>query len=152
MTSRLAFSLSLSLSLLLATAATLAAQDGEVRLEGLQGGQLTEEALGRGRHIVVFWTTWSPRGRDIVERANALVGEFGSDVVTVNFQEDAADVRSFLAGKRLRAPVYLDTDGALSKKYRVNSAPWLLVLDGGRVAYSDNLPADAATAIRQALQ
>lgn len=138
------------LLLLVATAAILPAQ-AELRLSGLGGGELSEAELSRGSHIVVFWTTWSPRGRDIAERVNALVDGFGNRVVTVNFQEDAAAVRSFLAGKSLRAPVYLDTSGALSKKYRVNSAPWLLLLQDGRVVYSENLPADAEAVIRRTL-
>lgn len=146
MTKRLA----LWLLLLVATAAVLPAQ-GELRLSGLSGGELTDAELERGSHIVVFWTTWSPRGRDIVERVNGLVDGFGNRVVTVNFQEDAADVRSFLAGKNLRASVYLDTSGALSKKYHVNSAPWLVLLEDGRVVYSENLPADADAVIRRTL-
>ncbi|MGH9465150.1 MAG: TlpA family protein disulfide reductase [Thermoanaerobaculia bacterium] len=140
-----------SLLLLLATAAALPAQQAELRLPGLSGGALTDAELARGSHIVVFWTTWSPRGRDIVARVNELVDGFGERVVTVNFQEDAADVRSFLAGKNLRAPVYLDSTGALSKKYRVNSAPWLVLLQDGRLAYSESLPAEAAAVIRRAL-
>ncbi len=141
-----------ALSFLLAAAMVSAvAAQGELRLSGLGGGELTEAELGRGTHVVVFWTSWSPRGRDIVERVNELVEGFGNRVVTVNFQEDAGAVRAFLAGKRLRAPVYLDTQGALSKKYRVNSAPWLLVLQDGRATLSENLPADAAAAVRRAL-
>ncbi len=137
--------------LLLCTSVLPLAGQAEIRLPGLSGGELTEGELGRGSHVIVFWTTWSPRGRDIVTRANALVEAWGPRVKTVNFQEDAADVRSFLAGQSLRAPVFLDTSGALAKKYHVNSAPWLLVLKDGRTAFSERLPADADAVIRQIL-
>lgn len=143
--------LALSLLLLLLGAAALRAQQAELRLAGLSGGELSEGELANGSHVVVFWTTWSPRGRGIVERVNQLVASFGDRVVAVNFQEDAADVRSFLAGKGLRAPVYLDSNGALAKKYRVNSAPWMVLLQEGRVAYSENLPADADAVVRRIL-
>jgi hypothetical protein len=144
--------LAFALALLLGTAAELRGQPAELRLAGLDGGALSEGELARGTHVVVFWTTWSPRGRDIVERVNALVDDFGSRVVTVDFQEDAADVRAFLAGKGLRAPVFLDTTGELSKKYRVNAAPWLVVLEDGSVALSESLPPDAGAAVRRALE
>lgn len=139
------------LMLLLAAAVSPAAAQ-EIRLAGLAGGELTDGELQRGSHVLVFWTTWSPRGRDIVERVNGLAAAFGERVATVNFQEDAADVRAFLAGQSLRAPVFLDTAGALSKKYRVNGAPWLVVLKDGAVAFSERLPADADPVVRQALQ
>ena len=104
--------------------------------------------------MVVFFTTWSPRGRDVVERVNAIDARWkgSARVVTVNFQEEAADVRSFLAGQRLAVPVYLDTSGALSKKYRVNSAPWLLVVRDGRTAYSERLPNDPDAVLGEILR
>ncbi|MEZ5331749.1 MAG: TlpA disulfide reductase family protein [Thermoanaerobaculia bacterium] len=145
--------LSTALALLALASAGLFAQ-GDLRLQGLGGGELREAGFQQGAHIVVFWTTWSPRGRDIVERVNALADGWGdrAQVITVNFQEDAADVRAFLQDKgRFKVPVFLDTDGALSKKYHVNSAPWLLVIKDGRTAYSEKLPADPSV-LSQVLQ
>lgn len=137
---------SLALALcLLAWPAGVALAQGDLRLQGLGGGELAESSFQQGAHVVIFWTSWSPRGRDIVQRVNAIASGWGdrARVITVNFQEDAADVRAFLQGQeRLRAPVFLDTDGALSKKYHVNSAPWLLVIKDGRTAFSEKLPQD----------
>lgn len=153
MNRRLAIGLAL-LVCLLVVAGLVVAQDGDLRLPGLAGGELRESRFQQGAHVVVFWTSWSPRGRDIVPRVNEIANRFGdrAQVVTVNFQEDAADVRAFLRDQeRLQVPVYLDTDGALSKKYRVNSAPWLLVIKDGRTAFSEKLPPDASV-LAQVLQ
>jgi AhpC/TSA family len=132
----------------------VAAQAPELRLPGLTGGELSEGELSQGTHIIVFWTSWAPRGRDIVERVNALVDRWGDRgrVITINFQEEPAAVREFLAGKPpLKAKVYLDRDGDLSKKHRVNSAPWLLILKDGRASFSEKLPSDPDPVVAQVL-
>jgi thiol-disulfide isomerase/thioredoxin len=139
---------------LLAAAGPLRAQGGDLSLQGLGGGELRESGFQQGAHVVVFWTSWSPRGRDIVSRVNEIAERWGerAQVITVNFQEDEADVRAFLRDQdRLRVPVFLDTDGALSKKYHVNSAPWLLVIKDGRTAFSEKLPQDPSL-LAQVLQ
>jgi len=139
---------------LLAAAGPLRAQNGDLSLQGLGGGELRESRFQQGAHVVVFWTSWSPRGRDIVSRVNEIAERWGeqAQVITVNFQEDEADVRAFLRDQdRLRVPVFLDTDGALSKKYHVNSAPWLLVIKDGRTAFSEKLPQDPSV-LAQVLQ
>ena len=124
-------------------------------LIGLDGQQLNSRELERGLVILVFWTTWSPRGRDIVPRVNALVRGWGdrATVVTVNFQEDPAKVRLFLASKEeLNAPVFLDERGDFSKRHRVSSAPWLLVLKDGARVFSGKLSRDPNQVIEQASQ
>lgn len=141
-----------ALAALIAGAAV--AQGQELRLPGLDRGELTEGELSQGTQIVVFWTSWAPRGRDIVDRVNALVDRWGdrARVVTINFQEDGGAVRSFLAGKPpLKAPVFLDRDGELSKRNHVNSAPWLLILKDGRVSFSEKLPQDPDAVVAQVL-
>jgi thiol-disulfide isomerase/thioredoxin len=116
----------------------------EVRLRGLGGEELRDADLASGTTIIVVWASWSPRGRDVVDRVNALAGRWGRQarVITVNFQEDRATVEGFLAGKGLRAPVFLDTDGAFAKRYAVTNLPGLLVLQNGEVAYRNRLPDD----------
>jgi hypothetical protein len=126
----------------------------ELELPGLDGGRLSESDLSEGTHIIVFWTSWAPRGRDVVERVNGLADRWGSRarVSTINFQEDESAVRTFLEGKStLKARVFLDRDGDLSKKHRVNSAPWLLILKEGRTSFSDKLPDDPHSVVAQVL-
>jgi len=126
----------------------------EVRLPGLGGGQLAESDLAKGTHVIVFWTSWAPRGRDVVDRVNGLVESWSgrARISTVNFQEDESAVRAFLDGKaKLEAKIFLDRDGELSKKYRVNSAPWLLILKDGRTSFSEKLPRNPDPVIAQVL-
>lgn len=131
-----------AVGLLVGVALALPTPAQDVRLPGLRGGQLTEGDLAQGATVVVVWASWSPRGKDVVERVNAIQGRWGSRarVVTVNFQEDRGTVDGFLAGKNLSVPVYLDTDGAFSKKHAVTTLPGLLVIRDGNVAYRGKLP------------
>jgi len=125
----------------------------DFRLQGLKGGQLTEGDLAQGATVVVVWASWSPRGRDIVERVAAIQGRWGNRarVVTVNFQEDRSTVEQFLSGKNLAVPVYLDVDGAFSKKHAVTTLPGLLVIRDGNVAYRGKLPDDPNQVLAETL-
>lgn len=139
---------------LLLALATPAGAQSPLRLPGLDSGELSEGELEKGTQIIVFWTSWAPRGRDVVERVNRLVDRWGDQarVLTINFQEDKSAVRSFLAGKpALKAKVFLDLDGDLSKKHHVNSAPWLLILKDGRTSFSEKLPRDTDALVAQVL-
>lgn len=115
-----------------------------VDLQGLGGERLAESDLTRGTVIIVVWASWSPRSRDVVARVNPLASRWGgrARVVTVNFQEDRKEVETFLAGKGLSAPVFLDPDGAFSKKHGVATLPGLLIFKDGQVAYRGKLPDD----------
>lgn len=139
---------------LLGLALALPAPAQDVRLPGLQGGQLTGGDLAQGSTIVVVWASWSPRGKDVVERVNAIERRWGSRarVVTVNFQEDRPTVQGFLSGQSLAVPVYLDADGAFSKKYAVTSLPALLVIRSGEVAFNGRLPPDPSSILDEALR
>lgn len=143
----------LAACLLLGLAALPAAAQG-LRLAGLHGEQLAEADLAHGSTIAVIWASWSPRSRDIVERVNALAVRFGGQarVITVDFQEDRPAIEKFLASKTLSAPVFLDADGAFSKKYAVATLPGLLVVKEGQVAYRGKLPDDPDRAIADALR
>jgi thiol-disulfide isomerase/thioredoxin len=132
------------LAALLVYAVVASAQAQEVRLQGLQGERLGDSDLSQGTTIVVFWTSWSPHSRDIVARVNPLAQRWGgrARVVTVNFQEDRQTVEGFLSGKGLGSPVFLDTDGAFSRKYAVATLPGLLIIRDGQVVYKGRLPDD----------
>jgi len=130
--------------LALAVVAPLWAQ-GRVRLPGLRGGQLSDGDLARGATVLVVWASWSPRCRDIVDRANAISSRWGGKarVATVNFQEDPEAIERFLSDKRLAVPVYLDRDGEFSKAHAVTALPGLVVFRDGKAVFAGRLPADA---------
>jgi thiol-disulfide isomerase/thioredoxin len=134
----------LALALLSLAALPGSARAEDVNLSCLGGGHLTDADLGRGATIVVVWASWSPRSRDIAERVGPLAARWGGSarVVTVSFQEDAAAVQRFLAGKSLGAAVCLDPDGIFSHKYTVATLPGLVVVKDGQVGYHGKLPDD----------
>jgi thiol-disulfide isomerase/thioredoxin len=124
-----------------------------VVLRGLDGEQLVEADLAQGATIFIVWASWSPHFRDIVARVNPMVQRWSGKarVVTVNFQGDRQAVKGFLAGKTFGTTVYLDTDGAFSKKYAVATLPGLLIIKDGRVVYRGKLPEDPDRVIADVL-
>jgi len=138
----------------LATPPAFAQPAPGLHLRGLKGEQLADADLSRGATIIVVWASWSPRSRDIVDRVNPLAERWGGQarVLTVNFQEDAPAVQDFLAGKNLAPPVFLDSDGAFSKRYAIATLPGLLVLKDGKAVYRGKLPDDPDRVITEALR
>lgn len=125
----------------------------DTNLPGLNGGQLTTDSLAQGDTILVFWASWSPKCRDIVPRVNAIAESWSGSarVATVVFLEQRGAVESFLNGKRLDVPVYLDGDGAFSKRNAITDLPGLLILRDGKPLYRGALPADPGTLLRRHL-
>ena len=73
-------------------------------------------------------------------------------MVTVDFQEEPAEIERFLAGRSMAAPVYLDRDGEFSKSHAIATLPGLIVFRDGQARYQGKLPADADAAIADALR
>ncbi len=121
------------------------------RLSGLDGESLSEAQVGQGATIVVVWASWSPKSRDIVEKVNQIAERWSGKarVVTVTFQEEQSAVSGFLAGKGLRVPVFLDSDGAFSRRFSIATLPGLLVLKDGQVSYRGKLPEDPDAVIAE---
>ena len=137
---------------LLAAVSPVAAQWNLPRLGG--GAPLEPAAISTGLVIVVVWTTWSPRGGDIVDRLNGIEAEWGARarVVSVVFQESPQAIERFLAGRSLRVPVYLDSGNAeFSKRHNVTQVPRLLVFKDGSTAVNVNLGRDPSALIQGAI-
>jgi thiol-disulfide isomerase/thioredoxin len=115
----------------------------------LDGSPLKSEAL-EGDAIVVFFASWSPRCRDVVERARELEEKWGSraSVFLVAFQEGDEEVRRFLAGAQGDVDVLRDADGSFSKRHGITTLPSLLVIESGSVAFRGRLPSDADSVLR----
>ena len=138
---------------MLATVSPAAAQWMLPRLGG--GVPLGPAAIDTGLVIVVVWTTWSPRGRNIVQRLNRIESEWGdrARVVSVVFQESPAAIERFLEGKKLAVPVFLDSGNAeFSKRHNVTQVPRLLVFKDGVTAVNVNLTEDPNPLISGALE
>jgi thiol-disulfide isomerase/thioredoxin len=137
------FTAAIGLIAVLAAASPALAQWSLSRLGG--GAALDQAGIDSGLVIVVVWTSWSPRGRDIVERLNRIEQRWGSQarVVSVVFQESPEAVNRFLQGKKLDVPVFLDSGNAeFSKRYNVTQVPRLLVFKDGVTAVNVNLTDD----------
>lgn len=128
-------------------------QGRALQLTGVDGSKLDESELLKGASIVVVWASWSPRCRDIVERVNAIEQSWGkrARVVMVDFQEERPAIESFLSGKSAAVPVFMDPNGAFSKKHAVTTLPGLLIYKDGQVAYRGKLPNDADSLIGEIL-
>lgn len=124
----------------LAAVSPAAAQWSLPRLGG--GAPLDQAAIASGLVIAVVWTTWSPRGRNIVARLNRIDRQWGdrARVVSVVFQESPEAIEGFLDGKQLAVPVFLDSGNAdFSKRHNVTQVPRLLVFRDGVTAVNVNL-------------
>jgi thiol-disulfide isomerase/thioredoxin len=121
----------------------------EWRLPGLDGGAIATQDVAAGTTAIVVWAGWSPHCRDVVERSNALAGKLQGKarVVLVDFQEEASDVKGFLADKGGHLPVFLDGDGGFAKAHRVMTLPGMVVYRDGAVAYQGKLPEDPASVV-----
>ena len=140
------------LVVLLVAVSPAAAQWSLPRLGG--GAPLDPSAIATGLVIAVVWTTWSPRGGNIVERLNRIEREWGSRarVVSVVFQESPETVERFLQGKEIEVSVFLDSGNAdFSKRNNVTQVPRLLVFKDGVTAVNVNLTDDPDPLIRGAL-
>ncbi len=125
----------------------------EFRLSGADGGELTHASLATGDTLVVVWASWSPRCRDLPERMAKLKIDWGkkAEIVSVNFQEEKAVVREYLASSPLGVPTYLDRDGQFSKDHAVTTLPGLLVYREGSLVLKATLGADTDRALRRSL-
>lgn len=112
------------------------------------------DEFAQGVIIAVVWASWSPHCRDIVPRVDRIVETWGAQakVVLVDFQEDRGEVEAFLAGKRPKAPVFLDASGAFSKKHSVTNLPGMVIFKDGAVAFSGKLPRNPDSVISQTLR
>ena len=141
----------LLLSLFVAVSAVAPAQTtGASSLVALNGEAVVEKEL-QGDVIALFFASWSPRCRDVVERTAAVQARWGerATVILVNFQEDLDQVRGFIGPERREFKVYVDREGTFSKKHGITFLPGLLVLNDGRVAFRGKLPADADSLLTQ---
>ncbi len=119
---------------------------GLTRLDGSEVGasEIPEDA------IIVFFASWSPRCRGIVEQVNAIHERWNGTarVFLVDFQEDRSDVEAFLKGKELKATVLLDRRAVFSKANSITSLPGLLAVKDGTPAFRGKLPSDVAAVLR----
>ncbi len=134
----------LALALVLSSAASAAVAQGD-GLSCSGGQRISAAELRQGTTLAIFWASWSPRSRDVLQRINAAADKWGSRVrvVAINFQEDPAEARRFLGGRALNVPVCFDVDGSFSQGYHIATLPEFLLLRDGAVVVRGRLDDDA---------
>ena len=110
----------------------------EFTLPTLEGGSVSLSSL-RG-HVVIleFWATWCgpcrgslPSLETVYKRERAR----GVSVLLINQGEPVEKIRPWV-GRRFTAPMLLDADGTVGRRYRVQGIPRLFIVDTqGRIVY-----------------
>ena len=136
-------------------------------LNDLEGRRWESAAHLRGVvSVVVFWATWSPRSREILEELEKLRAELGParlQLIAVNAEHlviTAADrdaIRAEVAETRSTATILLDEGLVAFNAFGTMAVPSSLVLNAeGRVTftlagYPTTMRSDLADAVRKAL-
>jgi peroxiredoxin len=127
----LALTLALAAASVAARAAdTATAPDFALRAAGGTNHRLSEH---RGEVVaILFWASWCGECRRELERFERLrrtYGNAGFAVLGVNLDKDPAQARSIADAAGIGYPVLLDTSKDVSKAYRVDDLPLVVLVD-----------------------
>jgi peroxiredoxin len=106
-------------------------------LKDLDGNTWTLQNLQGKVVLVNFWATWCPPCRKEMPDLDELSTELKAKglVVLAISNEEPQKVRAFAAEHRYRFPLLLDTDGNVSKHFRVEGIPKTFIYNrDGRLA------------------
>ena len=106
------------------------------------GGEVVNLADLGGRPLLInFWATWCPPCREempALERVERKWAERGAAVIVINFEEDEATIRRYLAENGLSLRVFQDSSGEVAQKLDITYLPTTLFVDGTGVIRSRN--------------
>lgn len=156
-----------SLALLLFSAALPATASAQAKapaeapafsLKTPQGDTVNFPAAAQGRPtVLMFWPSWCPFSRALQPYVQAIWDDYraaGVNVWTINIREDKDPV-AVMKERGLSLPLLIEGD-AVSKAYRIQYTPWLVVIDGAnRIVYTrpprPPTPVDTAKEVREVL-
>lgn len=103
----------------------------DFKLKGLDGKEVQLATLKNQVVVLNFWATWCPACVYELPDINMLYEQQkarGVRVFAVNAKEDEADVKAFVAEKKMTVPVLLDTDAAVSEAYGMWALPQTVII------------------------
>jgi peroxiredoxin len=101
-------------------------------LPGLDGRRHDLEDLKGRVGFLYFWATWCPHcSKELPSSMQKLHRELGSQGLTmwaINIAEPPERVADWVRQRGLSMPVLLDTDGTVTRAYRVTGTPTVVLL------------------------
>ncbi|WP_018875192.1 TlpA disulfide reductase family protein [Thioalkalivibrio sp. ALJ1] len=91
--------------------------------------------------LLNFWASWCPPCVHEIPSMNRMAETLGAgfSIVSVNYQESAEHIATFMDEVQVDFPVLMDFDGRVAAGWRVFAFPSSFILDrGGRIRYSVN--------------
>jgi len=108
---------------------------GALILEDTGGNRTALTVTGMERTIVNFWASWCPPCRAELPEFSRYSRDYDPQrvrLIAVNMtstESSVKDVLTFMEDHSIEFPVLLDTDGAASRQYGIQSVPTTLVFD-----------------------
>jgi peroxiredoxin len=95
--------------------------------------------------VLFFWTTWCPFCRQELKAVNSMYPQLqkdGLEVLTIDVEEPASRVESFLKKNALFLPVLLDKNAAVARDYELMGVPTIMIVNkrGNIVFEGDHFP------------
>jgi thioredoxin-like negative regulator of GroEL len=120
-------------------------------LPGLAGDRLSERDLAGAPVLAVFWSSWSPRCRDLPQRLTEVNARLAgrARLVAINYQEDRKAAGGLLQGTGV--PVYLDADGSFAKRFGIATLPGAVLFRNGEAVWHGRLDDGALAQVEGAL-
>ncbi len=97
------------------------------------------KVIGKQPVMLIFWASWCPNCKQEVPAINKFYEKYGPQGmafigINVGFNDSIGRARAFMEITKMAYPVLFDTKGTLSKQYKVQGVPTIIVADKqGRV-------------------
>ncbi|MDZ7805218.1 TlpA disulfide reductase family protein [Thiohalophilus sp.] len=92
--------------------------------------------------VINFWATWCPPCVEEIPSLNRLREKMAGEpfeLISVNYAQQADEVKKFLEKVDVQFPVLIDHDGAEAARWRVIAFPSTYIIDGnGKIRYGVN--------------
>ena len=90
--------------------------------------------------LLDFWATWCVPCHAQAEIIKPIYEEYkgkGFEILSIDVEEDVADVRSFVEGNPFPYPILLDEEGKISGQFAVMGLPTVVLLDrAGEIVFA----------------